>query len=49
MNTYQIRYDLLLSTFILTFIFTDLYPHPRLAPGLIQSGVNYIQQTILIK
>ena len=49
MNTYKIRYDLLLSTFVLTFIFTDLYPHPRLAPGLIQSGYNYIQQTILIK
>ncbi len=49
MNTYKIRFDLLLSTFMLAFIFADIYPDPRLAPGLIQSGVNYIQQTILIK
>ena len=47
MNTYKIRYDFLLFTFFLTFIFADIYPHPRLATGLIQSGYNYIQQTIL--
>ncbi len=49
MNTYKIRYDLLFYTFMFTFIFTDLYPHPQLSPGLIQSGFNYIQQTILSK
>ena len=49
MDICKIRYERLITAFILTFVLADIYPHPSLSPGLMQSTFNYIQATILSK
>ncbi|MDJ0691232.1 MAG: hypothetical protein QNJ41_22330 [Xenococcaceae cyanobacterium MO_188.B32] len=49
MDICKIRYERLITAFILTFILADIYPHPNLSPGLMQSTFNYFQPTILSK
>ena len=44
-----IRYERLITAFILTFVLADIYPHPNLSPGLMQSTFSYIQPIILSK
>ncbi|MEM8829954.1 MAG: hypothetical protein AAGE96_11415 [Cyanobacteria bacterium P01_G01_bin.19] len=47
MNTLKLRYERLLTAFLLAFVLGDIYPHPSLAPGVLQSTFERIQQTIL--
>lgn len=43
----QIKVERVLLSFVVTFVLADIYPHPHLSPGLMQSTFNYIQPTIL--
>ena len=47
MDTFKLRHERLLTAFLLAFVLGDLYPDPRLAPGLLQSTFEQIQQTIV--
>ncbi|MGK7893099.1 MAG: hypothetical protein AB4372_05570 [Xenococcus sp. (in: cyanobacteria)] len=49
MDTYKFRYERLITTLILTFVLADIYPHPSLSPGLLESAFSYIQPTIVSK
>ena len=49
MDMCKIRYERLITAFILTFILADIYPHPSLSPGLLESAFNYLQPTIVSK
>ncbi|MDJ0572624.1 MAG: hypothetical protein QNJ53_26780 [Pleurocapsa sp. MO_192.B19] len=49
MNTYKLRYELLATSFVLTFVLVDICPHPNLPPGLLQSTFSHIQQTIVFE
>ena len=43
----QIKVERCLLAFLITFVLADIYPHPHLSPGLLQSTFNYIQTTIV--
>ncbi len=43
----QIKVERVLLSFVVTFVLADIYPHPNLSPGLMQSSFNHIQTTIL--
>ncbi len=47
MDTVKLRYERLLTACLLTFVVADIYPHPNLAPGLMQSTFQQIQQNIV--
>ncbi len=47
MDTTKILYERLIMACIISFIIGDIYPHPSLGSGLIQSSFNHIQQTIV--
>ena len=42
-----IKVERFLLSFLITFVLADIYPHPRLSPGLLQSSFSQIQTTIL--
>ena len=37
-----IKLDRLLLSILITFVIADIYPHPNLAPGLVQSTFERI-------
>ena len=41
----RIKVERLLLSFIATFVLADIYPHPNLSPGLLQSSFNHVQAT----
>ena len=47
MTTYPWKIERLAIAFLATFIFADLWQHPKLSSGVIETTITKVQETVI--
>lgn len=47
MTTYPLKFERLAIAFLATFVIADLWQHPQLSPGIIETTLIKAQETVI--